>query len=83
MELYLRWLESNEMEADEGTPFGIILCAEGGKQTIELLQLNASGIHVAEYMTELPPRVELKKKLQAAIEYAKNRARKSFETESH
>jgi len=83
MELYLRWLERNEMEADERTPLGIILCAEGGKQTIELLRLDASGIHVAEYMTELPPRIELKKKLQAAIEYAKNRARKSFETENH
>ena len=83
MELYLRWLERNEMEADERTPLGIILCAEGGKQTIELLRLDASGIHVAEYMTELPPRIELKKKLQAAIEYAKNRARKSVETENH
>jgi predicted nuclease of restriction endonuclease-like (RecB) superfamily len=83
MELYLRWLERNEMEADERTPLGIILCAEGGKQTIELLRLDASGIHVAEYMTELPPRIELKKKLQAAIEYAKNRARKSFETENY
>jgi hypothetical protein len=56
--------------------------SEGGKQTIELLRLDASGIHVAEYLTELPPRIELKKKLQAAIEYAKNRARKSIETET-
>jgi predicted nuclease of restriction endonuclease-like (RecB) superfamily len=83
MELYLRWLESNEMESDERTPLGIILCAEGGKQTIELLQLDESGIHVAEYMTELPPRIELKKKLHAAIEYAKNRAEKSSELESN
>jgi predicted nuclease of restriction endonuclease-like (RecB) superfamily len=83
MELYLRWLESNEMEADERTPLGIILCAEGGKQMIELLQLDASGIHVAEYMTELPPRAELEKKLHAAIEYAKNRAQKISETQSH
>ena len=83
MELYLRWLERNEMEADEKTPLGIILCSEGGKQTIELLRLDASGIHVAEYLTELPPQIELKKKLQAAIKYAKNRARKSIDTETH
>jgi hypothetical protein len=71
------------MEADERTPLGIILCAEGGKQMIELLQLDASGIHVAEYMTELPPRAELEKKLHAAIEYAKNRVQKISETQSH
>jgi predicted nuclease of restriction endonuclease-like (RecB) superfamily len=31
MELYLRWLEKNEMEKGEDMPIGLILCAEGNK----------------------------------------------------
>jgi len=81
MELYLRWLEENEMETGEESPLGLILCAEGSRETIELLRLDDSGIHVAEYMTELPPRVELKKKLNAAIKQAKNQPGKLFEIE--
>ncbi|MBQ5423774.1 MAG: DUF1016 family protein, partial [Bacteroidales bacterium] len=32
MELYLRWLEKNEMEPDEETPLGLLLCTEGGNE---------------------------------------------------
>ena len=32
MELYLRWLEKHETEADEGQPIGLILCAEGNTE---------------------------------------------------
>jgi len=74
MELYLRWLEKHEMEPGEALPLGLILCAEGSRQTIELLRLDESGIHVAEYMTELPPREELRKKLHAAIQIARGQA---------
>ena len=41
MELYLRWLEKHETEADEGQPIGLILCAEGNTEQIELLQLDS------------------------------------------
>lgn len=71
LELYLRWLERYEMEADEATPLGIILCAEGAQETVELLQLDASGIHVAEYLTELPSRELLQRKLHTAIAHAR------------
>ena len=54
MELYLRWLEKYEKEPGEETPLGLILCAGKTSEQIELLQLNKSGIKVAEYMTELP-----------------------------
>jgi predicted nuclease of restriction endonuclease-like (RecB) superfamily len=47
MELYLRWLEKNEMQAGEEMPIGLILCSEGNKEQIELLQLNKAGIKVA------------------------------------
>lgn len=37
MELYLRYLEKHEIEKGEKTPIGLILCAEGSKEQIELL----------------------------------------------
>ncbi len=71
MELYLRWLEKYEKQEDEQSPIGIILCTGKKEEQIELLELEKSGIHVAEYLTVLPPKEVLQKKLHQAIEYAK------------
>ena len=71
MELYLRWLEKNEMEPGEETPLGLLLCTEGGEEQIELLQLDKSGIKVAQYLTELPPREVLMHQIQKSLEAAK------------
>jgi predicted nuclease of restriction endonuclease-like (RecB) superfamily len=71
MELYLRWLEKHETETGEKPPLGLILCAEGNREQVELLQLDASGIHVAAYLTELPPKEVLQRKLHAAIVQAR------------
>ncbi len=68
MELYLRWLDKYEKHAGEETPLGLILCAEGGQEQIELLQLEHAGIKVAEYLTELPDRQLLKDKLHQELE---------------
>ena len=73
MELYLRWLEQNEMEPGEETPLGLLLCTEGGEEQIELLQLDKAGIKVAQYMTELPPREVLIRQIQKSLEVAKER----------
>lgn len=73
MELYLRWLAKHEQEVDENPPLGIILCAGKNSEQIELLELDASGIHVAEYLTVLPPPEVLHKKLHDAIETARAR----------
>jgi predicted nuclease of restriction endonuclease-like (RecB) superfamily len=73
MELYLRWLEKHEMEPDEASPIGLILCAEGNTEQIELLQLEKSGIKVAEYFTELPDLQVLKQKLHSVIEQNRRR----------
>lgn len=54
MELYLRWLEKNEMQPGEESPLGLLLCTEGSDEQIELLQLDQTGIRVAQYLTELP-----------------------------
>jgi predicted nuclease of restriction endonuclease-like (RecB) superfamily len=73
MELYLRYLEKHETEKGEKTPIGMILCAEGSKEQIELLQLEESGIRVAEYLVELPSKELLQKKLHKVIELEKRR----------
>jgi predicted nuclease of restriction endonuclease-like (RecB) superfamily len=67
MELYLRWLAKYEQEADENPPLGIILCTGKKQEQIELLELNASGIHVAEYLTALPPKAVLEQRLHQAV----------------
>jgi predicted nuclease of restriction endonuclease-like (RecB) superfamily len=72
MELYLRWLDKYERKEGEETPIGLILCAEKSAEHVELLRLEESGIHVAEYMTELPPRDVLEKKLHDAIRAARS-----------
>ncbi len=73
MELYLRYLEKYETEKGEETPIGLILCSEGSKEQIELLQLEKSGIRIAEYLVELPPKELLQKKLHNVIELEKKR----------
>jgi hypothetical protein len=73
MELYLRWLSQNEREPEENLPLGIILCAGKNSEQIELLELGTAGIHVAEYLTVLPPPEVLREKLHKAIETARAR----------
>ena len=73
MELYLRWLDRHERQSSEQSPLGIILCAGKKRETVEYLDLDTRGIHVAEYMTELPPREVLEERLHRAIEAARNR----------
>ena len=71
MELYLKWLSKYEKEEGENEPLGIILCADKKEEQIELLELEKSGIHVAQYLTILPPKDVLEAKLHQAIESAK------------
>lgn len=71
MELYLRWLEQNEMQPGEETPLGLLLCTEGSEEQISLLQLDKSGIRVAQYLTELPSKEVLLRQLQKSLEAAR------------
>ena len=71
MELYLRWLDKNERQPEEAPPLGLILCAGKSDEVVELLELGKAGIHVAEYLTELPPVETLQKKLHDAIKIAR------------
>ncbi|MDO9096590.1 MAG: PDDEXK nuclease domain-containing protein [Candidatus Methanoperedens sp.] len=81
MELYLNWLEKHEMEDGEESPIGLILCAESGKEQIELLQLEKSNIKVAEYITKILPKELLKKKLHKFYLESKNLIESRFEDE--
>lgn len=76
LELYLRWLDRYERKQAEESPLGIILCAGKNDERVELLELGASGIHVAEYLTILPPKEVLRKRLHDAID----RSRKQLES---
>ena len=78
MELYLRWLEKNEMREDENKPIGLILCSEKSPEQINYLMLeNSEQIKVAEYLTKLPEKKLLEEKLNKAITLAKNRLREN------
>lgn len=71
MELYLRWLEKYAMEEGEELPIGLILCAEGNNEKIELLQLDKSNIKVGQYITEYLPKDLLKRKLHQFVATSK------------
>ena len=73
MELYLCWLEKYEQQQGEESPLGLILCADKSEEQVELLQLDKGRIRVAAYLTELPPRELLQKKLHNAIIQARTR----------
>lgn len=73
VELYLRWLDRHDRQRGEETPMAIVLCAGKKRETVEYLDLGRSGIHVAEYLTQLPPREVLRQRFQTALAAARAR----------
>ncbi len=71
MELYLRWLDKYERQPGESPPLGLILCSDKNQEQIELLELSEGSLRVASYLTELPPREILERKLMESVEYAR------------
>jgi predicted nuclease of restriction endonuclease-like (RecB) superfamily len=82
MELYLRWLDRHERQPGEDKPIGLILCAGKKRETVELLELEPRGIHVAEYLTELPPRELLERRFHDAVLRARMRLARAAPTEA-
>lgn len=76
MELYLRWLDRHERKPEEESPLGLILCAGKRHETIELLDLASSGIHVSSYSTKTLPKKDLERKLHEAVRLARARLEK-------
>jgi len=64
-------LEQNEVQPGEESPLGLLLCTEGSEEQINLLQLDKSGIRVAQYLTELPSKEVLLRQLQKSLAAAK------------
>ncbi|MCL2605038.1 MAG: PDDEXK nuclease domain-containing protein [Defluviitaleaceae bacterium] len=73
MRFYLKWLERYEMMEGENPPIGIILCAGGSRDKIELMELDKEGIAVAQYWTHLPPKLEFEQKITQIYEGARER----------
>jgi predicted nuclease of restriction endonuclease-like (RecB) superfamily len=73
LELYLRWLDRHDRQPGEESPLAILLCAGKKQETVEYLDLGRSGIHVAEYLTELPPREVLHARFHRALATARAR----------
>jgi predicted nuclease of restriction endonuclease-like (RecB) superfamily len=73
MEWYLNWLNEHERLPHEAKPLGIILCAGKDHEDIQYLELDKTGIHVAQYLTELPAKDVLEKKLKHAIALAQEK----------
>lgn len=79
MELYLCWLAKYEQERGELPSLGIILCAGKKQEQIELLELDKNGIHVAKYLTVLPPKELLQAKRRRAIVSIRRRLQSSVD----
>jgi predicted nuclease of restriction endonuclease-like (RecB) superfamily len=73
MELYLKWLDRYERKKGEEKPIGLILCAGKLQETIELLDMEQSGIRVSSYLTEVLPKQQLERKLHEAVRLARAR----------
>lgn len=71
VELYLKWLDKYEKSDGEQPPIAIILCATKSNTMTELLELDSSGIHVAQYLTSYVPKDILQEKLLDSIKKAK------------
>lgn len=80
MEFYLRWLDRHERHPGEEAPVGLILCAGQRRETVELLDLEKSGIRVSSYWTGILPREQLEKKLHSAVKLARERLAEKTET---
>jgi predicted nuclease of restriction endonuclease-like (RecB) superfamily len=73
MELYLRWLARYEQAPGEDPPLGLILCAGKSSEHVELLEVEQSGIRIAEYVLEMPPPELLRAKLHQMLRRAEER----------
>ena len=77
MELYLRWLDKYDRAAGEELPIGLILCAAKDTEQVELLDLDAANIRVAEYRAHIPDMALLQAQLHRAVLLARERAAQS------
>ena len=83
VELYLKWLDKYEKSDGEETPVAIILCASKSNAIAELLELDKSGIHVAQFLTNYVQKDLLEEKFLSSIKNAKIQLEKRKVEESN
>ena len=74
MELYLRWLDRHDRAVGEESPIGLILCAGADAEQVELMDLDAANIRVAEYLAHIPDMKLMQAQLHRAVALARERA---------
>ncbi len=74
MELYLRWLDKHDRASGEEAPIGLILCASADSEQVELMDLSAANIRVAQYWDHIPDVQMLQAQLHKAVQLARERA---------
>ena len=67
----MKLLDKYEKAEWEESPIAIILCASKNDMMAELLELDNSGIHIAQYLIEYVPKEILEQKFIDSIEKAK------------
>jgi predicted nuclease of restriction endonuclease-like (RecB) superfamily len=73
MEFYLKWLNRYERQPDENEPIGLILCPQANRGQLELLEMDKSGIAVAEFWTVFPPKRDFERKINEIMKETKER----------
>ena len=73
MEFYLKWLDRYEREEGENESLGLILCPHANRGIIELLEMDKSGIAVAEFWTQMPPKADFERKINEIMHEARER----------
>ena len=71
VKFYLSWLDRHERQTGENAPVALILCAGKKSKTVEYLQLDRDNIHVAAYLTQLPPKDVLEARFHQALATAR------------
>jgi predicted nuclease of restriction endonuclease-like (RecB) superfamily len=79
MELYLRWLDKYDRTPGEESPIGLILCAGANAEQVELMDLGAANIRVAEYKEHIPDIALLQQHLHRAVELAREGAARQLQ----
>ena len=73
MEFYLKFLNRYERQPDEKEPIGLILCPHANRGQLELLEMDKSGIAVAEFWTVMPPKKDFERRINEIMQEAKER----------
>ena len=68
-----QWLNRCERQPHENEPIGLILCATGSREKMELMEMDKDGIMVAEYWTTLLQKAEFEQKIKTILSETRER----------